>query len=66
MQQVTKWREKRGMTQAELARAAGLTRGAICRLEGGTRLGSIDTWQAIGMVLRVDYRKLLPAPNRRR
>ena len=50
---VRAWREHRGMTQAALAGAAGVSRAFICQIEAGERTGSMDTLAAIARALDV-------------
>lgn len=47
------WREKRGMTQAELAKAVGLTEAHIRAYEGGFESPKMDTVIAIADALHV-------------
>jgi DNA-binding XRE family transcriptional regulator len=38
------WRKKRGMTQAQLAKAVGVAQGYISELENGNRGGDVGLW----------------------
>lgn len=55
--QITEWRERRGMTQAQLAEASGIDQGDISRIERGSinptekTLGRIA--EALGTELRL-------------
>ena len=42
------WRERAGMSQAELGRRAGLTASHVCRVENGTRRMSLGTLLLLG------------------
>ncbi len=53
------WREYRGLTQAELAKAAGISTPYLAQIEGGTRKGSIATLQKVAQALRVSVNDLL-------
>jgi DNA-binding XRE family transcriptional regulator len=47
------WRQYRGLTQQELARQAGISRGYLAELEAGKRKGSQATLTAIAKVLNL-------------
>jgi DNA-binding XRE family transcriptional regulator len=53
------WREYRGMSQAALADAAGLSQAYIAQIETGKREGRINAYKAISNVLDVDIDDLL-------
>lgn len=53
------WREYRGMSQATLADAAGLSQAYIAQIETGKREGRIDAYRAIASVLEVNIDDLL-------
>jgi DNA-binding XRE family transcriptional regulator len=53
------WREYRGMSQATLADAAGLSQAYIAQIETGKREGRIDAYRAIANVLEVNIDDLL-------
>jgi DNA-binding XRE family transcriptional regulator len=53
------WREYRGLTQAQLAKAAGITVSTISYIESGTRKPSIDVIKSIAVKLRVDVDELV-------
>lgn len=46
-------RVARGLSQAELARRAGVPKSVICQMEGGTRFGSEKTWMLIAKAMEV-------------
>ena len=46
-------RERAGMTQRELAEAAGLNPGAVCDLEHGRKGKSNPTWQTVVALCKV-------------
>lgn len=48
------FREYRGMTQAQLADAAGLKQAYVSQIEAGSRGGSVDVLKRIADALRVD------------
>lgn len=52
-------RERRGLTQQELAKRAGTTRVNIVRLETGVRQPGIGLLEALAQVLRVKVTELL-------
>lgn len=53
-------RAKAGMSQAELARNAGVTRASISALEGGQQGISVETLCKLAAVLRVEPGDMLP------
>ena len=53
------WREYRGMSQATLADAAGLSQAYIAQIETGKREGRVDAYRAIANVLNVDIDDLV-------
>ncbi len=53
------WREYRGMSQAVLADAAGLSQAYIAQIETGKREGRIDAYRAIARVLEVNIDDLV-------
>ena len=60
---VRAWREHRGMTQAALATAVGVSRAFICQIEAGERIGSVDTLAAIARTLGVSLDLLAPVKS---
>ena len=48
------WREHRGLTQAQLAEAAGVTQSMVAMIERGDRRGTVDTLTVIARALKVD------------
>lgn len=48
------FREHRGMTQVQLADAAGLKQAYVSQIEAGSRGGSVDVLKRIAEALRVD------------
>lgn len=46
-------REKLGLTQAEVARLAGIEQGYLTLIENNKRTGSIETWLKIGKALNI-------------
>lgn len=55
---IRQWREKRGMTQAELARKAGLSRTSTNRIEAGRQRPSLDNFDRIARALDVTVYQL--------
>ena len=53
-------RQKKKMTQLELARAAGMSQSAIALLETGKRSFSIASLNRVAAALRVSPKSLLP------
>ncbi len=54
------WREHRGLTQAQLAKHAGVTQGAVAQIESGKRRGSVDLLRKLAATLEVDVDDLIP------
>lgn len=54
------WREFRGLTQAQLAEAAGLAQATIAQIEGGQRKGSAAVLKRVARALRIDLDDLVP------
>ncbi len=52
-------REKRGLTQTELAQAAGITRIYVAKIEAGEKLPSIPILLKLAKALKVKAGKLL-------
>ena len=52
-------RERRGLTQAQLAELVGVTRVTVARLEVGMRQPGIDLLEALAKALRVKVTDLL-------
>ena len=52
-------RERRRMTQEELARAAGLSRGYLARLETARQDPTLSTLEKLAKALRVNVARLL-------
>ncbi len=50
---VKAWREHRGLTQAELARHAGVSRGYLAQIETGARAGTADALARLARQLGV-------------
>ena len=56
------WREFRGITQTELARRVGVTKGEVSRLEGGSRRMTVDWMQKFADALQIKMEQLLTPP----
>lgn len=48
------WRTRRGLTQAQLAEAAGVTQGYIAQLEKGQRKGGVRLYRRLARALQVN------------
>lgn len=59
---IRKWRTAAGLTQAELAIAAGLSRITVSRLENGQQSPNFATGQALARALRVAPAELTAGP----
>ena len=53
------WRKKRGMTQAELAKAAGIAQGFLSEIESGLKTGNITVLQRIAAALEISLLDLV-------
>jgi DNA-binding XRE family transcriptional regulator len=53
------WRRRRGLTQAALADAVGISQAYLAQIEGGKRTGDVKVYQRVASVLRVDVDDLL-------
>jgi DNA-binding XRE family transcriptional regulator len=53
------WRRHRGMTQAALARAVGISQPYLAQMETGAREGQATLYRALGRVLRVRMEDLI-------
>jgi len=56
---VKEWRERRGLTQEQLAEKAGISRGFLARLETARHDPKLSTLEKIAKALKVDIAKLL-------
>jgi len=56
------WREFKGITQTELAKRVGVTKGEISRLEGGSRRLTVEWLQKISHALQITLETLWEAP----
>jgi DNA-binding XRE family transcriptional regulator len=61
------WRKKRGLTQIELAKAAGIAQGFLSEIEGGLKTGDVTVLQRIAVALEISLLELVPdLPSSRR
>lgn len=60
MKEIKAIREKKGMSQADLAYEVGVDQATICRIEKGHQRIYVDTLLAIAEALKVRPAKLLP------
>ena len=51
--EIKKLREAKGMSQAELAKKAKVTQGAVCLWESGARRPSLDSLQTLSDIFEV-------------
>jgi DNA-binding XRE family transcriptional regulator len=58
------WREHRGLTQARLGKACGVSTPYISQLESGSRLASQPTLRKLASALKVDVDDLIPTSTR--
>jgi len=56
---VKEWRDRRGLTQEQLADKAGISRGYLARLETARQDPKLSTLEKIAKALKVDVTKLL-------
>jgi ribosome-binding protein aMBF1 (putative translation factor) len=54
------WRKKRGMTQAQLAKAADIAQGFLSEIESGLKTGDITVLQRIAAALEISLLDLVP------
>ena len=52
------WREKRGLTQDDLARRVGLSKSFLSEIENGKKTGSVKTLRGIAEALGIDLTRL--------
>lgn len=57
------WREHRALTQAELARRAGVSRVQIVDIEAGRKAGSVFTLRKLADALGIALDDLVPSPD---
>lgn len=60
MREIKTIRERKGMSQADLAYEVGVDQATICRIENGGQRVYVDTLVAIADALKVKPAKLLP------
>ena len=62
------WRKKHGMTQTDLAKAAGIAQGFLSEIESGLKTGDVAVLQRIAAALEVSLLDLVPdlPPRKRR
>jgi DNA-binding XRE family transcriptional regulator len=53
------WRNHRGMTQTELAAAAGITQSYLTQIESGVHTGAVHVYASLAKALRVRIEDLL-------
>jgi ribosome-binding protein aMBF1 (putative translation factor) len=61
------WRKKRGLTQTDLAKAAGIAQGFLSEIESGLKTGDLTVLQRIAIALEISLLDLVPdLPSGRR
>ena len=55
------WRRKRGLTQAQLAKAADIAQGFLSEIESGLKTGDVTVLQRIALALEISLLELVPA-----
>jgi ribosome-binding protein aMBF1 (putative translation factor) len=62
------WRKKRGLTQTDLAKAAGIAQGFLSEIESGLKTGDVTVLQRIAIALEISLLELVPdlASSRRK
>jgi DNA-binding XRE family transcriptional regulator len=65
------WRNRRGLTQAALAKAAGVSQAYLAQIEAAKRIGDVGVYRRLATALHVDIEDLLAGeidrkPKRRR
>src|SRR6202158_407210 len=54
------WRKKRGLTQTDLAKAAGIAQGVLSEIESGLKTGDVTVLQRIAIALEISLVELVP------
>jgi ribosome-binding protein aMBF1 (putative translation factor) len=54
------WRRKRGVTQTDLAKAAGVAQGFLSEIESGLKTGDVTVLQRIAKALEISLLELVP------
>jgi len=54
------WRKRRGLTQTDLARAAGIAQGFLSEIESGRKTGDVTVLQRIAIALEISLLELVP------
>jgi DNA-binding XRE family transcriptional regulator len=54
------WRRKRGLTQADLAKTAGVAQGFLSEIENGLKTGDVTVLQRIAIALEISLLDLVP------
>jgi ribosome-binding protein aMBF1 (putative translation factor) len=61
------WRKKRGLTQTDLAKVAGIAQGFLSEIESGLKTGDVTVLQRIAIALEISLLELVPdLPSSRR
>jgi DNA-binding XRE family transcriptional regulator len=58
------WRKKRGMTQAQLAKSAGIAQGFLSEIEAGQKTGAVDALRRIGFALGISLDDIASVKDR--
>jgi DNA-binding XRE family transcriptional regulator len=54
------WRKRRGLTQADLGSAVGVTQAYLAQIEGAKRTGDVQLYRRLAAALRVDLELVFP------
>ncbi len=57
------WRQRRGMTQAQLAASVGVSQGYLAQIETGKRTGDVGLYRKLARQLGVAIEDLIPEDN---
>jgi ribosome-binding protein aMBF1 (putative translation factor) len=62
------WRKRRGLTQTDLAKAAGIAQGFLSEIESGRKTGDVTVLQRIAVALEISLLELVPdlPPSKRK
>jgi ribosome-binding protein aMBF1 (putative translation factor) len=62
------WRKKRGLTQTDLAKDAGIAQGFLSEIESGLKTGDVTVLQRIAIALEISLLDLVPdlPPSKRK
>jgi transcriptional regulator with XRE-family HTH domain len=58
------WRRKRGLTQAQLSKTAGIAQGFLSEIEAGHKTGAVDALRRIASALGVSLDDIVSTQDR--